>query len=75
MKKTMSPARNASSIADAGGNAKVDKSVSKIPSPGFSRFSGNKGNFGFGNVQKISAKAQFTPPAIRVTQNKGGGGK
>ena len=48
-------------------NAKVEKKVSK--------FSGNKGNFGFANVQKISAKAQFTPPAIRVTQNKGGGGK
>ena len=45
------------------------------PKLGISKFGGNKGNFGFANVQKISAKAQFTPPAIRVTQNKGGGGK
>lgn len=63
-------------------NAKVETTgmkkevvIPKIPSPGFSRFSGNKGGFSAINNQKFNAKAQFTPPTIRVTQNKGGGGK
>lgn len=55
---------------------KSSESVPNIPPKNqFSKFGGNKGNFGFANIQKMSAKAQFTPPAIRVTQNKGGGGK
>lgn len=56
-------------------NKKQNTNLPKLPSVGSSRFSGNKGNFGFANSQKFSAKAQFSPPAIRVTQNKGGGGK
>jgi hypothetical protein len=74
MKKSMTPVRNAFSIADAGGKAKVVE-TNLPPKSTFSKFGGNKGNFGFANVQKIQVKAQFTPPAIRVTQNKGGGGK
>lgn len=45
--------------------------LNKPPQQVFSRF-GKGPQFG---MQKIQNRGQFTPPAIRITQNKGGGGK
>ena len=42
--------------------------VNKLPPQGFSKF-GRRVAFG---VQKITPRGQFKPPAIRITQNKGG---
>jgi hypothetical protein len=49
-------------------------SPSKPPQLGFSKFSKGFGSFGFQNPGS-SPRGQFKPPAIRITQNKGGGGK
>ena len=54
--------------------ANNDQNLPKNPSLGFGKkpslFSGNKG-FGV----KTPPGARFIPPQIRITQNKGGGGK
>jgi hypothetical protein len=46
--------------------------TSKPPQQAFSKF-GKGPSFGFTNYK--TPKAQFKPPAPRITQNKGGGGK
>lgn len=56
-------------------NAKDSKSLPKLPFQGVSKFSGNKGMFGSANNQKFSPKGKVVLPPIRITQNKGGGGK
>lgn len=42
----------------------------------FSKFSGGRGSFGnVNNSQKFSPKGKIVLPTVRITQNKGGGGK
>lgn len=48
--------------------------VPKLPFQGFSKFSKGASFFGQQN-QANTPKGQFKPPAPRITQNKGGGGK
>lgn len=55
--------------------AKTESKLPKLPFQAVSRFSGNKGMFGNNNTQKFSPKQKVVLPAIRITQNKGGGGK
>jgi hypothetical protein len=48
--------------------------MNKLPNQGFSKFGRGPG-MGFGISKFSTPKAQFRPPPMRVTQNKGGGGK
>ncbi|HKC04662.1 MAG TPA: hypothetical protein VKC54_02215 [Patescibacteria group bacterium] len=71
MKKSKSPARISYAESVAGGKMETIKVTEppKIPM-GFGKktsvFSGGRGN---------NSRGQFVPPTMRVTQNKGGGGK
>ncbi len=56
---------------DANNNKNKPPSLNKLPPQGYSRF-GKGPAYG---IQKIQARGQFKPPAPRITQNKGGGGK
>lgn len=47
----------------------------KLPFQNVSKFSGNKGGFGNVKGQSFSPMAKVVLPPIRITQNKGGGGK
>lgn len=47
----------------------------KLPPQPVSKFSGGRGMFGNINSQKFTPKTKVTLPTIRITQNKGGGGK
>lgn len=47
----------------------------KMPFQPVSKFSGGRGMFGNANNQKFTPKQKVVLPAIRITQNKGGGGK
>lgn len=49
---------------------KKENSVPKLPSLNF-----GKKPMGFGSMNKGSTPKSFIPPPVRVTQNKGSGGK